>query len=243
MKNLIIFSSLIMTFSAHAVKVGSIKERFDAFNCQKEIKKMETTWGAKGEWKGHIIEDGNLALKRPTDKFANWILLEKSANVEAITLMNPKNAQKISFDSKCNPTMTAYNHHQYSIPKSMDDTKLLTQMVNNKEGIIVMYSPGMNHSWTAIERLQKIGKEQNLPISFVMDPFASEKVAKDEAKKHHVSLNSFEKLSSLELAYRDATMHYPSFFVYKNGAIVGNMIPGLMTEQKYNAAIKKTLGK
>jgi hypothetical protein len=157
--------------------------------------------------------------------------------------MNPKNAQKISFDKKCNSSLTAYDHHQFSIPKSMDDAKLLSELAGHREGIIVMYSPGMTHSWTAITRFQKIAKEKKLSVSFVMDPFASVKTAEYEAKKNHVAMTSFDKLSSLELTYRDAAMHYPNFFIYKDGAIVGNVMPGLMTEEKYNAAIKKYLGK
>jgi hypothetical protein len=243
MRNLFILTGVLFSFSAFAIKIGTLEERFKGYSCKKEIKKLEETWGATGEWKGHIVENGNLALKRPTHKFANWIVLEKTGPVETMTLMNPKNAQKITFDSKCNSTLTAYDHHQYSIPKSMDDAKLLGELVSHKEGIIVLYSPGMNHSWTAIKRFQKIAKEKNLSVTYVLDPFANVETAKKEAKAHNVVLNNFEKLSSLELAYRDATMHYPNFFVYKDGAIVGNMMPGVMTEEKYNQAIKKYLGK
>ena len=243
MKYLTLITTLLFSYSAMAIKLGSLNERLSGYTCQKEIKKLEARWGATGQWKGHVVDGGNISLKRPTNKFAHWILLEKTGDVEKMTLMNPKNAQKVTFDKKCDSYLTAYEHHQYSLPKSMDDAKLLSEMVNHKEGIIVMYSPGMTHSWTAIQRFQKIAKEKNLPVTFVMDPFASVETAKAEAKKNQVAMNGFVKLSSLELSYRDATMHYPNFFLYKDGAIVGNMMPGLMTEENYNASIKKYLGK
>ena len=116
-------------------------------------------------------------------------------------------------------------------------------MMNHPKGIIGLWSPGMQHSAEAINRLSKVSKELNLPVMWVMDPYANDKVAKDFLNDRKIASVGVRKNSSLELFYRDSTMHYPAFFVYKDGQIVGNIFPGLMGESQYREVITQKLGK
>ena len=233
---------LLAAQTTHAAKLLSPRETFQQFSCKKNVSSFEKEWGAVGDWRGHVTPEGRMGLLKRTSKFAHWIVLEKSNGVESVTLMNPENAQKVVFDKKCKGTLSVYAHNHFSNDKGVNDTALLKEMMNHEKGIVALWSPGMQHSGTAIERLQKVSKEMNLPVLFVMDPFADEKNAEEFLKDRKIAGVKIARNSSLELFYRDATMHYPNFLVYKDGEFKGFVIPGVMGEGQYREAILNTLG-
>ncbi|MGK0367881.1 MAG: hypothetical protein ACI9QD_001021 [Thermoproteota archaeon] len=218
-------------------------DHLSQYKCKKEILKVSKFWKAQGAWQGYISKNANISLKRKTDKFAHWINLERSKGSETISLVNPVIIQKITFDEKCKKQLVTTKHNQFSNPKGMDDKRLLSYLVKNKVGIIAMWSPKMGHSFTAIKRLQKISKDRKIPVTFVLDPFISKKTAEKDLKKNNLEFKDIYQLSSLELMYRNAMMHYPSFYLYKNGRIITNVIPGLMAESDYNKTLDKHFGK
>lgn len=234
---------LLLSQMAAATPLLTPKETYNSFTCKKKITELEKNWGAVGEWKGHVSVEGTMGLLKRTNKFAHWIVVEESNGIETATLMNPGNAQKVVFDKKCKGTLNLYAHNQFSNQKGVNDTKLLKELMNNQKGIIGLWSPGMQHSASAISRIEKVAKDLKLPVLWVMDPFASDKVAKDFLKSRKIASVEVRKNSSLELFYRDSTMHYPAFFVYKNGEIKGNVFPGLMGESQYRDTITTQLGK
>lgn len=239
----IIVYSLIVLNIALAVPVGTISKNLKSYQCLKSVEKITKNWIPKGEWKGYLTSSGRIGLKRPTQKFAHWINLEKYQDKESVSLVNPSNIQKYTFDpsKKCEATVSTFKHNQYSNPRGMNDSRLMTEMVNNEKGLILMWSPKMQHSFNAIKRLQKIAKEKGLAIHYVLDPFIKPKVAKKELKSRKIKINKFYSLSSLELIQREAMMHYPALFTYKNGKIVGRILPGLMTEDIYTKKIEERL--
>jgi hypothetical protein len=118
----------------------------------------------------------------------------------------------------------------------------MNAMTKEKKGIVLLWSPGMDHSYTAISRLSKLSREFKIPIHYVLDPFADEKLALSGLKTKKLVLPTIEKNSSLELFYRDASMHYPSFLIYKDGQFISHLIPGLMSEIDYKKTLTRYLG-
>jgi hypothetical protein len=234
---------LLFSLQAYSVPVGTIEKNLKSYQCLKSVNKLTKGWIPKGEWKGYLTGNGSIGLKRPTQKFAHWINLEKYNDKEAVSLINPNIIQKFIFDpsKKCKAQLSTFKHNQYANTRGMNDSRLMKEMMDNEKGLIVMWSPKMQHSFNAIKRLKKIAKEKGLAIHYVLDPFVNPKTARKALKKRNIKLKSFYSLSSLELVQREAMMHYPAFFTYKNGKIVGRILPGLMTEEFYKKHIDKRL--
>ncbi len=235
--------TIFLSCSAMGMTLSTPENRFEAHSCKKEIQKLTHQWMGRGDWKLSFTSHDSIALLRPTHKFAHWMLLEKSGEVETLSLINPNTIQKVTFDKKCKGAFTSASHNQYLRPKSFTDEKLLNEMVSHKKGIIAVWSPRMPASLMAIERIQKVSNDLKLPVVFVMDPLADEKNAIKVLKKNDLKLPPLQKLSSLELTLRDATLNYPSFFVYKDGRITGGMNTGLMSENDYKKSILQGLGR
>jgi len=239
----VVLFALLMSASSFSVSVGTIEKNKQSFSCIKKIEKLGTNWGARGKWKLFITGSGELGIKKNTTKFAHWINIEKKGAHEVASLINPLQVQQAIFDPKkdCESKLRSYAHKQYSNPRGMSDARLLSTMASNRNGIILIWSPGMGHSFTAIKRMRELAKEKGLPISLVMDPFASVKHARKRLKEENIIVKDIYPLSSLELTQREAMMHYPAFFVYKNARIVGNIVPGLMTKHSYKRKVNELL--
>lgn len=233
----------LFALTSSAAKIGTIKKHINSYACFKKVENVSKKWGMKGEWKLYIGANGDLGLKRPTRKISHWINVEKTGDLEVASLIDPIRVQQALFDpnKNCSVKFRSFKHGQYSDPSGMNDARLISTMAENRNGIILMWSPGMGHSFTAMERLKKLAKKKDLHLSFVMDPFASIDNAKKRLKEKKLEIKDILPLSSLELMQREAMMHYPAFFVYKDGQIVGNIVPGLMTEDKYKNKVEELL--
>lgn len=232
----------LLSLSLNAAVVKSIGQRLSSFKCQKEISNLNLQWLATKEWRGHPTALGDIQLKRPTQKFAHWMVLEKNQDTETISLINPLQVIKVELNKNCQSKMGVYPHKHYSNPNGFNDLKLMNAMTKEKKGIVLLWSPGMDHSYTAISRLSKLSRELKIPIHYVLDPFADEKLALSGLKTKKLVLPTIEKNSSLELFYRDASMHYPSFLIYKDGQFISHLIPGLMSEIDYKKTLTRYLG-
>jgi outer membrane biogenesis lipoprotein LolB len=130
---LIYLTSLIISFSVLAVPLLNVSNQLAHYQCRNEIEKMANRWVATKEWRMHIDEIGKMVLIRPTQKFAYWIILEKSNQRESLTLMNPLNAQKVTFDQKCQATLALYEHKNYNLKEGITDERLISEMLKNPQ--------------------------------------------------------------------------------------------------------------
>jgi len=88
----------------------------------------------------------------------------------------------------------------------------------------------MKYSVEQYDLFEKIAKKNNLYFLPLVDPsFNFEDLFSLKIKSIKPS-ESFQ-LDSIELFYRDATVHYPTTFIYLNGHIVNKTLVGAYSEK------------
>ena len=77
-----------------------------------------------------------------------------------------------------------------------------------------------------------------MKVMTVLDPRAELAFAEKEAARMRSRVPaSLHKMESVELIYRNMTLHYPSVLIVSKGKITGPMLPGLMPADDYTKII------
>jgi hypothetical protein len=124
-----------------------------------------------------------------------------------------------------------------------DDAALDDLIKTKKNGIIFIWSPHMALSLKAVPELNAAAAELGQPVTYVMDPMADQEAAKAGAKAQKLDDSSMRRVDSMELAMRNALVHFPTLIVYRDGKICDTFQRGYRTAEKYRAIITKIFGK
>lgn len=245
--NLLILSFMFSTASIAAIEIGTMTEKVLGIKCKKQVSELVNSWNvSKAPWRQRPLDNG-VGLVRPTSKMSHWITYLKSDGFETLSLVSPERTVQVRFDGACKSAMRAFKTNGYAADQTskgmFTDKELFDVLFVNPKGIILSVSPGMGHSYTAIERMIKISKEKNLPLTVIMDPTASADDLREGAKDKKMRLPEIKKNRALELTFRETNLHYPNFVIYRNGSIISPVIPGLMDEAGYASTLDKFLEK
>jgi|GEM_PF-3296807 len=259
MKKLFILTGVVLsamtTYNAQGeTELPSKEEMVKGMICKKEINRYSANWMARKDvdWSLRLGDMANSVLVRPTSKIAHWITYSKVEKEEILQWVTPVETLVVKFHKNCRGT---FETRPSSLPlltlgraQSKDielftDAHLIDVLSYHKQGVLAFWSPGMGHSITAMKDLIEIEKQFSIPVTFILDPTANPTFAENVLKKHKIKDVPMRSMASLELLYRQGTHHYPNFFVYKNGQIISNVLPGLMGKDNTKRTIERYLAK
>lgn len=106
---------------------------------------------------------------------------------------------------------------------NFSDFDLAELFQENKEGLVLIWSPHMDLSIKEVTDLPKYDLKKSVTV--IMDPNADEKLAKKIQEKNQWPESYLRKLDSSILEKADITIHYPSVVFYKDSKIL-KRIPG-----------------
>ena len=119
------------------------------------------------------------------------------------------------------------------------DKDLKAVLDSKKSGLVYVWSPGMVYSMKHYQDFKTAAKKMKIDFIPLMDPSWDQKSAKTLTSFYNMPLED-RRVASVELTMRNATIHFPSSFVYANGHI-GERIIGVYTPDLLEAEIKKEL--
>lgn len=242
MKYILLISSLF-AISALASQAPLVKpaDPSKTFRCWKNMQPALKDAGVTEEWRPKMKPDLTYQYLRPTRQLSRWVILDKQNGEEYLVRETPIQQMILRYDSKCTASIALRPVKSYNIPGGFNDVLLAKTISENKAGLIYAWSPGMGLSFDGIKYLQKVAKEKKLSLTLVMDPYADEKTGKKYLKQAGIKDVKIQKISSLELINRNTLLHFPNLMMYRDGHIVGPMVPGLVGESGYTHLIKKYL--
>ncbi len=242
MKFLIVLSFFVSA-SALAVTAPLVSPKDPAkeFRCWKSMQNALNDAGVIDNWRPKMKPDLTFQYLRPTRQLSRWVVLEKIKNEEFLIRETPVQQMIIRYDQNCTPAVAVRPVKIYDIAGGFNDVRLAQTLSQNKAGIIYAWSPGMGLSFDGIKEVRKVAEKKKLPLTLVMDPYADEKVALKSLAAAGLSDVKIQKISSLELVNRNTLIHFPNFMMYRDGLIVGPMVPGLVGEKGYTHLVSKYL--
>ena len=237
--------TIFLVFNIQLVFGADSLKTIDLKNCKKEIEAQIIRWDdSKEVWRSMIDGEGLNYSVRPTSMMSVWLEYKSNVDELYVSKVTPMNVTRVSFDKECNPSLTVLPGILYkSQNPGLDDKGLFEEVQKSQSGLIYTWSPHMSLSIEGVMRIQELAKEMRLPILVLLDPKADLGNAKKILAEKKIEQKNLLSVSSMEMVYRRALIHFPNLLVYKNGKIVDGLLPGLSTKAEYAVFIKKQLSK
>ncbi|MES2522266.1 MAG: hypothetical protein V4617_06190 [Gemmatimonadota bacterium] len=112
--------------------------------------------------------------------------------------------------------------------ESFTDAALRDVVHRNTAGMIYVWSPRMPLSVSGIAAARASARALGVTYTAVMADAGGARVP-----LHEVAAEDARPMESLEIVYRDGTVHYPAVILYQGGAVLEGVIPGYKSRDAY----------
>lgn len=221
----------------------SVENIIKQLQCEELARQQLIEWKVANRiFKKPGIIDNSFIYRMPTQTVGQWILIENKKHGLRMSKVDSTKNESKSWDKDCAVTsqMENYPPKQY-VNNEFTDRSLKTLLVQHPVGIVYLWSPHMLLSVEGINELNEITKELGISYDVLLDSNANTSFAKATAIKIGLKKDIFRKNSALELFFRNFSVHSPSLLLYKNGEIIGPIIPGYRSPTHYKQLIRTRL--
>lgn len=242
----IILSFLLVLMGTRAIaSVSSMphaQKPEKSFVCWKAMQPLIKRDGVGETWKPKMRADNTFMYTAPTGKLSRWWTLDKEAGYELLVKESPYDRLIVRYSTTKNCTPEVATVPLKAPITGFTDAELArTLKTSQKGGLIYSWSPFMDHSVRGIKTIREVAAKNNLALTIVLDPNVKEADALKALQKEGITGVKLTKSHSFELRKRNTSMHYPNIVMYKNGRMVGPMVPGIMGQTTYSRVVGKYL--
>ena len=207
--------------------------------CTSQVKSLLHEWKSQNDWRPQIeTVEAQRSFVSPTTKIGTWIELRVAEDnrVEALRI-SPEAVTRVAWaDVNCTPALGVSRSKVdlKTLKNAFTDADLEAFIKKNPNSLIYSWSPEMPYSVDGLVEIQAAAKQLNMKVVTVLDPRAENDLAQQTAARMKSRAPaSLSRIESVELAYRNMTLHYPSVLIVSKGKITGPMLPGLMKATEY----------
>jgi hypothetical protein len=188
-------------------------------------------WRSANDWK-RLSPYPSLREVSPTDSVGVWIERRRGADGEVqMWRVSAEQTQGVTLSDGC--AVSYQLHHRTfdtSVAVQFTDARLRELVKANTRGMIYVWSRGMPLSVLGIAAARDAAAALGADFTLVS---ADDEPTAPDASNTPGAARLF--LASIELVYRNATLHFPSVVFYENGNILGSALPGYRTKSEYES--------
>jgi hypothetical protein len=180
----------------------------------------------------------------PTVRPGAWVVYTLGPDLRVqLSRIDAREVRRISFDEACAPRQQAHSILAPPSPGAFDDEALVELMQRTRSGVIYAWSPHMPLSVDAFEHAAAAARDLGVVITAFLDPNADPAYARETASAAGWPADSLRQFRSVELTFRNTTLHAPSILIYAGGRIQGLAVPGYRDRAGYKGVIRSRLAK
>jgi len=215
----------------------ALSDPSDRGACSAPIEAVERQWGGTGQWR-HLAPYPVRRDASPTDSVGVWLERWRmhDGRVELRRVSASETAVAAAVAPHCTLRMTVYRRSfdAAAMAGAFTDDALRTLLRSEPRGLIYVWSPGMPLSLRGLAQAEAAARHLGVAFTAVLadaQPGEADSLRVDTAYK--------QTLESVELVYRDATIHYPAVLFYQDGVVLGGAVPGYKHQRTYEALAKE----
>ena len=146
------------------------------------------------------------------------------------------------FGPSCTPTQSRERAAAVNQPAdTFGDDDLAALMSDGTPGVIYVWSPHMPLSVDAYHHVVRVTADLGVTMTALLDRAVDPSYAESIAASSAIPEDARRTLRSVELTFRNATVHAPSLLVYADGRVLGLAVPGYRDGAGYRAVIENRL--
>jgi hypothetical protein len=228
------------TGHANATSVASDSARRSSANvCAASLRGFEEGWGGTGEWR-RLAPYPVPREASPTSEIGVWLerwTLESGAvELRRVSAHETRTARVAG--SECVIELAAHRRQYDStvMATSFTDAALRDVVRANARGMIYVWSPGMPLSIQGFAEARAAAASLGIAFTAVVAdarPGELDSLRVVSRVAARIAPSDSRAMESVELVYRNATVHYPAVVLYKDGAILDAVIPGYKGRDTY----------
>ncbi|MEP6780919.1 MAG: hypothetical protein ABJC26_13575 [Gemmatimonadaceae bacterium] len=204
--------------------------------CAVAIDSVASTWRSENQWR-RLAPYPVPREATPTDSVGVWLerwtMDDGSVEMRRVTVLRTDVA-KIDAN-RCEMTEAIHNrtYNADAMKNAFTDAALDSLIHRNDRGMVYVWSPGMPLSVKGLTEAKATAAKLGIAFTAIVAEAAANDIAATIAKV------DTRDMQSLELVYRNATIHYPSVLFYANHKIVDGVIPGYRNRDTYTTFAKE----
>lgn len=203
---------------------------------------------AEWETTGETFQDaggplGGRAWRLPTRRLGTWVAVNVDPwAMPTLSRVDEDSTTRIRFGPGCAPV-----HSRERAAASAEsggafgDADLAALVSDGAAGVIYVWSPHMPLSVDAYRHITRAAKDLNVPLTALLDPAVDPGYARATAETATIPETALRPFRSVELMFRNATVHAPSLLMYAHGRMLGLAVPGYRDAAGYRAVIEHRL--
>lgn len=203
---------------------------------------------AKWQVIGEVFPDagdlsGTKTWRLPTDHLGVWAVVSVDRGLDpTLARVEAWETRRVTFDKSCTASTEVLRRTPPpSESRLFDDEALAALMKREPAGVICVWSPHMPLSVDACQLVGRVTRDLRVAATLLLDPNANDAYARTTALAAGLPADAIRPFHSVELVFRQATMHAPSILFYKDGRIIGSTVPGYRDEAAYETLIRSRL--
>ncbi len=229
MKALLFF--MLTLPSVHAVSL-------DKFNCSKAVKETIHDWQGQEEWTKTQLGPKDVYYASPAGAVGEWIIIKAIPRGTGLSKITPDGRIEVSFSGdKCRKETKKFAQPK-ALPGHISDKELQEFVLNQKQGLIYLWSANEPVSQKSIPEIQKAASELKLPLMILLD----KDVTKGQYQKLKKELGEIvtKRADTVEFKMRSIDT-FPTLLIFKNEKLLPRMIKGHKQADEFEKEISQLL--
>ena len=213
--------------------------------CSIAVRDTLAIWETTGEmFRDATGPFGDRTWRLATRRLGTWVALSVDPwALPTLTRIDEHGTTRIRFEPSCTLTRS----HERALPidppaDTFSDDDLAALVSDGTPGVIYVWSPHMPLSVDAYHQVVQASEDLGVTMTALLDPGVDPGYAKTVAGSSAIPKGALRPFRSVDLRFRNATMHAPSLLVYARGRMLGLAVPGYRDAAGYRTTIENRIG-
>lgn len=226
-----------LMLSAGVLTSGAARPATNSSTCA-DGAQLAAEWGSVEAWRAvapypvprEVTPTGTIGVW-----LERWTMPDGSVELRRVSAGETRVARP-GDDCRARVTTLTRRYDSAYLATAFTDRTLGALVASRRTGMVYTWSPGMPLSIAGIATARQAAATLGIAFTAVMAD-----AMPDDSTASRVPAADARPMESVELVYRNATVHYPSVVLYRNGAMLDGVIPGYKSVAAYESLVRARL--
>ena len=201
--------------------------------CGATISATLEEWGAHADPRRAAPSPTHQRFRFATDRIGHWVQLDLApGRTPTLLYVDPSGGVRRTLSPGCAVRSEDLDAEPPPGPSTFTDADLEALLASDRTAVVYVWSPHMPLSVDGFAEISGAANALGLVVAPVLFPGGDRTFARSEAERAGIPTEGLREVASVELVFRDATVHAPAIVVFADGR-VSSTLPGYRNAEGY----------